>query len=93
MKLAEERFKNISNDLKKVSNLEVIKDSPLNNLLIKAEKSLNEAKELQKASALIILKSGDNDTQQLIEDELDKIKEAYSHFVEMSDWLKKASKK
>jgi len=93
LKLAEERFKNISNDLKKVSNLEVIKDSPLNNLLIKAEKSLNEAKELQKASALIILKSGDNDTQQLIEDELDKIKEAYSHFVEMSDWLKKASKK
>ncbi len=93
LQLAETRFNNISNDLKKVNNLEVIKNSPLNNLLAKAEESLNEARELQKASALIILKSDENDTQKLIEEELDKIKETYSYFLEMSDWLKKASKK
>lgn len=93
LRLAEARFNNISNDLRKVSGLEAIKDSPLNNLLIKAEESLDGARELQNASALIILKSGDNDTQKLIEDELDKIKETYSYFIEMSDWLKNASKK
>ncbi|MEK7115198.1 MAG: hypothetical protein AAB847_02470 [Patescibacteria group bacterium] len=93
LQLAEIRFNNISSDLRKVSNLEIIKDSPLNNLLVKAEGSLNKARELQSASMLIILKSSNNDTQKLIEDELDKIRETYSYFVEMSDWLKKASKK
>lgn len=93
LQLAQTRFNNISNDLKKVSNLAVIKEGPLNDLLEKAGKSLAEARELQQASALIILKSGNNDTQQLIEDELGKIKETYGYFIEMSDWLKKASKK
>ncbi len=93
LKLAETRFNNISDGLKKVGNLETIKGSPLSGLLVQAEKSLDEARELQKAAMLIILKSANNDTQQLIEDELDKIKEAYGYFIEMSDWLKKASKK
>lgn len=92
LQVAESRYKNISIELKKVGSTTVIKNSPLFSLLEKAEQSLEEAKELQKATELVILKSTDNDTQKLTEEELDKIKEAYNYFIEMSEWLKSQKK-
>ena len=93
LQTAENRFNNVSADFKKVSGLEVIKNSPLANLLIEAGESLDKAKKLQSAAELVILKASDNDIQKLVEDEIEKIKEVYGYFIQMSDWVKKASKK
>ena len=93
LQIAENRFNNVSADLKKVEDYEIIKNSPLADILVKAEKSLDEAKELQSAAELIILKANNNDIQKLIEDELAKIKGTYKYFIEMSNWVKEASGK
>lgn len=91
--IAQKRFNNIEADLKKVSDLEIIKNSPLNNWLDEADQHLQQATDLQKAASLVILKSTDSDIQKLVEDEFGNIKEAYNNFLQMSQWLKDASKK
>lgn len=93
LQTTERRIKNISADLKKVDDLEIIKNSPLSELLSNAEKSFKEARELQSAAELVILKSNENDIQKLIEGEIEKIKETYSYFIKMSDWVRQTSKK
>ena len=93
LQTAEKRFNNVTIDFKKVSGLEVIKNSPLSDLLAEASKSLDEAKKLQSAAELVILKASDNDIQKLVEDEIEKIKKVYGYFIQMSDWVRKASKK
>lgn len=80
----ERRFQNIQNDLKKVAEYNIIKTSPLPLLLEKAEELIIEAQKIQQAAELIIIKSNQSDIQQLIEEELEKIKAIYSLFLEMN---------
>lgn len=89
--IAQNRLHSIEEDLRRVDDFSVIKQSPLPQLLAQANQTLGEAADVQKAAELVILKSNTSDIQKLIEDSVAKIKDVYGLFLQMSAWLETSS--